>query len=514
MNTNSSRTNSIDEKEMKGTLKTESGTIHWQWDSEAPLTLHGFLPFFSQYLSTSGIFDAWINECPLTYTSNNAPAKKDVLGTAFLSVLAGHTRYAHASSLYGDTVASELLGMNKTVSHDSLMRGIAKLDEQEALEWQQNHLFKCCAPLLNEPYVLDIDPTVKPIYGHQEGAEIGYNPKKPGRPSHCYHAYMIGTLRLILDVEVHPGNKTAGKYSHPGLWHILDTYPRHLRPTFIRGDIGYGTEGTMCGCEKREVRYLFKVKRTTKIKRIIKELEKNGMSALTDAGDGWKGCETEVLLSGWTKKRRVIILCRPSRKKINEQKVMSEKTDDENVLFPVVVDEKPENEYQILITNLAYPIMTIAQLYRERSDCENAFDELKNQWGWGGFTTKDIKRTRIMAQLTALTYNWWNIFCRLAEPNTHIEGKTGRRFLQNIIGKMVNTGGQRIMRLASTGSDAVKAIELFKKICAFLNTLNSNATQLEKDAKWALILSYAFRKYLDNQPLKTIFCNKQMLIPI
>jgi hypothetical protein len=28
-------------------------------------------------------------------------------------------------------------------------------------------------------------------------------------------------------------------------------------------------------------------------------------------------------------------------------------------------------------------------LYRDRGDCENAFDELKNQWGWGGFTTHE-----------------------------------------------------------------------------------------------------------------------------
>jgi hypothetical protein len=30
------------------------------------------------------------------------------------------------------------------------------------------------------PWVLDIDATVKPLYGHQQGAQIGYNPHKPG----------------------------------------------------------------------------------------------------------------------------------------------------------------------------------------------------------------------------------------------------------------------------------------------------------------------------------------------
>jgi len=57
---------------------------------------------------------------------------------------------------------------------------------------------------LREPWILDVDTTVKPLYGHQEGAVVGYNPKKPGRPSHTYHSYMLANLRLVLEVEV-PG---------------------------------------------------------------------------------------------------------------------------------------------------------------------------------------------------------------------------------------------------------------------------------------------------------------------
>ena len=41
-------------------------------------------------------------------------------------------------------------------------------------------------------------------------------------------------------------------------------------------------------------------------------------------------------------------------------------------------------EYAVLVTNTDYEILTLGQLYRDRADAENAFDELKNQWGWGG----------------------------------------------------------------------------------------------------------------------------------
>ena len=43
-------------------------------------------------------------------------------------------------------------------------------------------------------------------------------------------------------------------------------------------------------------------------------------------------------------------------------------------------------EYAVLV-NLDHEVLSLGQLYRDRADAENTFDELKNQWGWGGFTT-------------------------------------------------------------------------------------------------------------------------------
>src|ERR1017187_5739738 len=56
---------------------------------------------------------------------------------------------------------------------------------------------------------LDVDTTVKPLYGHQQDAKVGYNPTKPGRPSHAYHSYFVANIRMVLDMEVQAGNQTA-----------------------------------------------------------------------------------------------------------------------------------------------------------------------------------------------------------------------------------------------------------------------------------------------------------------
>lgn len=68
---------------------------------------------------------------------------------------------------------------------------------------------------------------------------------------------------------------------------------------------------------------------------------------------------------------------------------------------------------QRLVTDLDLDVRAVSKLYRERGDCENVFDEMKNQWGWGGFVTRDLKRTAIVAGLSAFVANLWNMFCRL-----------------------------------------------------------------------------------------------------
>ena len=100
-------------------------------------------------------------------------------------------------------------------------------------------------------------------------------------------------------------------------------------------------------------------------------------------------------------------------------------------------------EYAVLVTSTAHEIMALAQLYRDRADAENTFDELKNQGGWGGFTTQDLARCRLMARMVAVVYNWWNLFVRLAQPHKHFEAITSRPLLLHGVATQTQHAGQR-----------------------------------------------------------------------
>ena len=62
---------------------TFGGRVHVEWDPTAAATPLGQLPFFIEFLKLGGLFDPWVADCPLTLTSPNAPAKRDILGTLF-----------------------------------------------------------------------------------------------------------------------------------------------------------------------------------------------------------------------------------------------------------------------------------------------------------------------------------------------------------------------------------------------------------------------------------------------
>jgi hypothetical protein len=121
-----------------------------------------------------------------------------VLGTAVLSILCGHWRYAHISAVRGDRLNPPLLGLAHTVSEDVVRRAMKRIEEGEGLRWLGQELRACVEPVLSQPWILDIDVTVKCIYGHQEGASVGHNPHKPGRPSHAYHSYFMANTRLCV----------------------------------------------------------------------------------------------------------------------------------------------------------------------------------------------------------------------------------------------------------------------------------------------------------------------------
>ncbi len=64
-------------------------------------------------------------------------------------------------------------------SEDSIRRSFARVNYDEATYWMDLHLNRTCKPLLGRAWMLDLDETVKLLYGEQESARPGHKPHKP-----------------------------------------------------------------------------------------------------------------------------------------------------------------------------------------------------------------------------------------------------------------------------------------------------------------------------------------------
>ena len=476
-------------------IDTFEGKVHVEWEPGASVTPMGQLPFFIQFLKTGHRYEPWVEDAPLSYISNNAPQKTDVLGSFLLSILSGHNRYSHMTTLIGDGVNARLLGMNKVVSDDSARRALGRIDEDGGIAWLQSHLQQCYEPLLRFAWIMDVDVTVKPLYGHQEGAVKGYNPKKRGRPCHTYHSYMMANLKLILDVEVKPGNQGSSSHSLPGLVEWLDRLPKACWPEFVRGDCDWGSDPVMSDLEARGCHYLFKMKKTPGVRQTILKAHSSG--GWTSYNREWEGKETELKLDNWNQARRVVIV---RRKLSNESSLLLEKAGDkgqQSLALLTGEESIKAYEYSVLVTSLEYDVVSLIDHYRHRADCENNFDEIKNQWGWGGFTTKDIKRCRFISRIVALVYNWWTLFVRMANPDNHIESITSRPLMMSAVGKLTESGRQKKITVTSQHGLMEKVRKLQGEVATFLGELKGIAPQLSPVEIWCRMLTRAVSKILN-----------------
>ena len=114
-------------------VDTFGGRVHVEWDPESSVTPLGQLAFFIEFLKMGNLLDPWIEDCPLSFSSNNAPTKREVLSTLLLSILSGHRRYAHVTGIRNDGVNPGLLGIDKLVSEDSLRRALLRIVEAEGI---------------------------------------------------------------------------------------------------------------------------------------------------------------------------------------------------------------------------------------------------------------------------------------------------------------------------------------------------------------------------------------------
>lgn len=138
----------------------------------------------------------------------------------------------------------------------------------------------------------------------------------------------------------------------------------------------------------------------------------------------------------------------------------------------------------------------LSRLYRERADAENIYDELKNQWGWNGYTTQALAPCRLMANFIALLYNWWNLYARLYDHTHHREAITSRLALLCGVGRLLRHGGQRTVKVSLQHEKSGLIAKAIVHVSNTLARVNVIAQRWSIEQRWTLLLTYLLRHWL------------------
>jgi hypothetical protein len=269
----------------------------------------------------------------------------------------------------------------------------------------------------------------------------------------------------------------------------------------------------MLECEENEVSFMFKLKFTPNVKKLVKAAMHEGQ--WHNDGQGWDICESTLKLTGWTKSRRVLIIrergakapipesmppksgAKPRKRRGKNRELFDPKdTEGWTMAAPWC------GKIAVIVTNQDLeecPTTSAGQTYRDRGDMENNYDELKNQWGWNGFTTKQLAPCRIMANLIALISNWWSLYVRLFDEDHHREAITTRPALLSGVARQTTHGGQKTIKVSilhEKGDAIAKAITLISNL---LERIRSITRGWSPQQAWSVMLTRIFRKKLNGK---------------
>jgi hypothetical protein len=112
---------------------------------------------------------------------------------------------------------------------------------------------------------------------------------------------------------VNPDSAHAANYGLDGLWTLIDQVPKERRPHLVRGDCAYGQEACVVAAESRERGYLFNVRRTARARPVMNKIERTPENPRQAAGQDRQRTAATLLLSGWSRRRRIVVLRRRLR---------------------------------------------------------------------------------------------------------------------------------------------------------------------------------------------------------
>jgi len=276
--------------------------------------------------------------------------------------------------------------------------------------------------------IFDLDSTVLILYGKQEMARIGYNPKKWGRPS--YHPLLCfnGITKDFWHGELRPGDTHTATGTVELLKEVFAKLPPSVKSVIIRADKGFYDHETIEYLESNKALFVIVAKLTAPVKRIISTLSYQVHSS------GLETAEFMYQPTKWKKEYRFVVV----------RRLIPEDPTEQLTLFSM-----GKYSYQVIVTNMKLTPLHIWRFYNGRAAVELIIKELKGDYPLGKIPTKYFAANEAYFHTLLFSYNLINWFKRLCLPTEfhNMTLKTLRARLLLIPGELIRPDNRPTLKL-------------------------------------------------------------------
>jgi hypothetical protein len=349
--------------------------------------------------------------------------------------VAGEHRVFGLESLAPDPLFVRLAG-GVVPSIDTVYRDLGRFDEGalrdlEAMMVEQG--LHCVERLRANHLHLDIDTTVECVYGTQQGALPGPNPRNHGKPSYHPMLSYCAEAGVCVGALLRPGDTGLGNDEAP----MIKSWVRRFRARVgahvmvtARIDAGGDCAAILGAFHDAGARFIAKGKWGFDLRDAVRAVKK------------WKTVDEDAF-GRPTRQVAELDFARTGWKELGHSfRVVAVRSNERDTITQLPLWSGLDYTVQVYITNdWSTEADAIGWEYNGRAEVEPAIAELKNGWGIGKVPSQLFVANHALFLLKILAHNLMRRFVRWAAPHlSKWRVPWLRRALINLPGRLIRSG--------------------------------------------------------------------------
>ena len=358
------------------------------------LTHFGGVYFFHEFLRVVQL--RHFLACHLIYPRRNSRYHLSQMIFALMyPIVLGLDRIETASFLRSNGTFQYLTGLPSFPDPQTLRRFLFHAPERF---WEQLHRIndRLLQSFIHLPdhrsrLIFDLDSTVLTVFGHQDGAEVGYNPRYRGKRSYNPLLCMEANSSYLWDAELRRGNAGTWDSTPELLATCFANVPADIREVRVRADAGFGLNPVFDALESHSAEYAVVARMTPSLKRSLTGLRYSPVNR------DWEMAELQLRPQSWSRARRFVVARR-----------LLSADERQPTLFAF-----GRYAYRAWVTNLSLTPLGVWHFYDARATIEPRIGELLVDYALRKIPTRSFAANALFLEIIRLAYNLVTAFQRL-----------------------------------------------------------------------------------------------------